>query len=416
MTPAATAAGHNSAVPVGYLASHYPAVSHTFVWREVEALRRRGVEVETFSIHRTPADELLSEADREAARTTRAVLPVSPAALLRAHAGAFARRPARYLSTLARALRLSAPGTRAHLWQLFYFAEAMVLSGLCRRSGVRHLHAQFADAATDVALLTAHYGGPGWSWSLAVHGPVEFYNVERYRLAEKLADARFAVAISFFGRSQLMTLVAEQRWSDLHVVRCGVDPAVYAAPERRDESQALRVLCVGRLVHLKGQSLLVRAIAELSSRGVDARLTLVGDGPRRAALDELARNLGVADRVHLAGSVGQDVIRDRYSDADVFCLPSFAEGLPVVLMEAMALELPVVTTPIAGVRELVEDGVSGRLVAPGELEPLVEALAELAADPQRRAEMGRAGRRRVLADYDVARSAAQMESLLADVA
>src|SRR4051794_2254639 len=169
----------NSGVPVGYLSSHYPAVSHTFVWREVEALRRQGVDVRTFSVHRTPPDQLLTDADRDADRTTAAILPIGAGALAAVHVRAFARRPRRYLATLRRAWALSAPGARAHLWQLFYFAEAMVLADHCRHQGVRHLHAQFADVATDVAMLVAHYGGPEWSWSLVVHGPVEFYDVSR---------------------------------------------------------------------------------------------------------------------------------------------------------------------------------------------------------------------------------------------
>ncbi len=398
-------------MPIGYLTSHYPAVSHTFVWREVEALRQMGVEIETLSIHRTPAEQLLTDADREAGATTFSVLPRSAVAVLRDHLRALVRAPRRYLGTLAHALRMSAPGVKAHVWQLFYFAEAIVLHEHCRRRGVRHVHAQFADAATDAALLVAHHGGPGWSWSMAVHGPVEFYNVERYRLGAKIESARFVQAISHFGRSQLMTLVDEEHWGKLHVVRCGIDPAVYVSNGAAADGPDLRILCVGRLVHLKGQSLLVDAVAELARRGVDARVVLIGDGPKRESLAAQARRLGIADRVELLGSVGQDEIRDHYGAAQVFSLPSFAEGVPVVLMEAMALERPVVTTRIMGVPELVEDGVSGRLVAPGRLDELVDALAELAADPARRAAMGRAGREKVLAEFDVRRSAVRLSEL-----
>jgi glycosyltransferase involved in cell wall biosynthesis len=248
---------------------------------------------------------------------------------------------------------------------------------------------------------------------MAVHGPVEFSNVERSRLGEKVHDARWVQAISHFGRSQLLTVADEADWDKVHVVRCGIDPRVYAQPPAAEPRAGLRILCVGRLVHLKGQSLLVDAVAELARRGVDARLELVGDGPKRAALERQAAALGIADRVHLAGSVGQDAIQERYLAADVFCLASFAEGVPVVLMEAMALERPVVTTQIMGVPELVEDGVSGLLVPPGDLGPLVTALERLAGDPDLRRELGRAGRAKVLAEYDVTGSAERLQALFA---
>jgi colanic acid/amylovoran biosynthesis glycosyltransferase len=400
---------------IGYLASHYPAVSHAFVLREVEALRRLGVDIETFSIHRTPAGQLLSEADRRAAATTYAVLPARPFELIDAHRRALATHPLRYLTTLALALRLGAPGLRGRLWALFYFAEAMPMWSACARRGVRHLHAQFADVATDVALLVAHFGGPEWSWSMAVHGPVEFYDVRLNRLAEKVRRARFVVAISDFARSQLMTVAPEASWPAIHVVRCGVEPSAFAPAEPRPAGEPAQLVCVGRLVHLKGQSLLVEAVAELGRRGVDARLTLVGDGPKRAELERLARRLAVTQRVRFAGAVGQDAIADCYRSADVFCLPSMAEGVPVVLMEAMAMARPVVSTRIMGIPELVEDGRTGLLVTPGRLDELVDALQRLIADPGLRAQLGRAGREKVLREYDVDRSAARLRELFAGV-
>jgi glycosyltransferase involved in cell wall biosynthesis len=401
--------------PVGYLASHYPAVSHSFVMREVEALRELGVDVETLSIWRSGPDDLLTEQDCEAARTTFTVLPASTVALLRTHARRLIRHPWRYVSTLMRAIRMSPPGAKGHLWQLFYFAEAMMVADHCARTGIRHLHAQFADSATDVALLVSHYGGRDRSWSVALHGPAEFHDVSRRRLATKVADARFVQTISNFGRSQVLALVDEEHWQKVHVIRCGVDPAVYRPRDIPPTTgKPPRILCVGRLVHHKGQSLLVRATAELARRGVDATVTLIGDGPNRPHLEELTERLGVADRVTLLGSVGQDQIRDHYEAADIFCLPSFAEGLPVVLMEAMALERPVIATRIMGVPELVEDGVTGVLVPPADLDALVSAIEALASDPSRRHRLGRAARVKVLDEFDVHRSARRLRELFRD--
>lgn len=397
---------------VAYVCSHYPAPSHSFIQREVAAVRQHGMSVTTCSVWRAARDQVLSQADQRDLEETVALLPARASTVLSAHVAALRTHPGRYLRTLAESIRLSPPGLRARTWRLFYFAEAVLLWRRLAGHRELHLHAQFADGASDVALLTASLGGPGWSFGLAVHGPVEFYDVSSNRLATKLDRARLVVAISDFGRSQLLTLMDEAEWSKVHVVRCGVEPAVFEVAPARPATGPLRILCVGRLVHLKGQSLLLEAIAELRDEGIAAELVLVGDGPKRAALERQAERLAVSDAVEFAGAVGQDEIPARYRAADLFCLPSFAEGLPVVLMEAMAVGLPVISTRIMGIPELVEDGVNGWLIAPARVDELVAALrdaAETSAD--RRAELGRAGRRRVLEEFDVHRSGARLADL-----
>jgi glycosyltransferase involved in cell wall biosynthesis len=252
---------------------------------------------------------------------------------------------------------------------------------------------------------------------MTVHGSNEFYDVARERLAEKVAAARFVVCVSDFTRSQLMRTVAEEHWPKLRVVHCGVDPRVFDADPARHaagEAGRLRVLVVARLVQGKGHALLLEAIAALARRGVDVHLDVVGDGPKHAALARIATRLGVTQLVTFRGSIGQDDIREEYRRSDVFCLPSFAEGVPVVLMEAMAMGLPVVASDIMGIPELVEDGVSGFLVRPGRADTLVDALAALAAEPALRAAMGASGRRRVLAAFNVDRSARELEGILRD--
>lgn len=403
---------------VGYLLSHYPAVSHTFVLREIQALRRLGVEVDTFSIHRTPADELLADADREEAARTYTVLPVQAFDFLLSHLAAFARSPSTYLSTLLLAIRRANPGMRGRLWGLFYFAEAMPVWRAAKRRRVRHLHAVFGDVASDVALLVTRYAGEAWTWSMAIHGPEEFSDVGRANLAEKVAAARFVVAISDFGRSQLMTVSDEDRWDDIHVVSCGLDPAAFPLDDLDEQpspadNKEPHIVCVGRLIHIKGQGLLIEAIAQLRERGFEARLTLVGAGPKRADLERLADRLGIREHVLFAGAVGQDHIQSIYRSGDVFCLPSLAEGLPVVFMEAMALKLPVVASRIMGVPELVEDGRTGLLVTPARLDLLVDALARLLGDPALRAKLASEGRRKVRSEYDVNSSAARLREIFA---
>lgn len=404
---------------IAYLMSHYPAVSHTFVMREVEALRAAGIDVQTLSIHRVAPEHLLAQADRTEAASTFAVLPIGAGGLLAVHMAMCARSPRRYLSTLGLALKSSAPGLRDRLWHLFYFAEAMVLAQHCRRAGIDHIHAIFADSATDVAMLVSHYERRGdtsdVSWSLAVHGSVEFYNVARYGIAEKLARARFAVAISDFGRSQLMTLSPPERWPHIHVIRCGLQPGVFQPPAARSNgTDSTEILFVGRLLPGKGLALLFKSLATLRAEGRDVRLTIIGDGPARGDLEASVRAEGVSEVVSFLGAVGQDEIRDYFARADIFCLPSFAEGIPVVVMEAMAMELPVVTTRIMGIPELVVDGEHGRLVAPGRVDALTDALRDLIRSPELRLRMGRAGRAKVISEYDVANSARRLRTALED--
>ena len=389
---------------IAYLVGHYPAISHTFILREVQGLRARGVEIETISVHPVAEDQLLNEADRREHASTYTILPPRWGELVRAHLHALARAPSAYFSTLALSLRLSRPGLRGHLWQLFYFAEAMIVWRRCNARGVHHLHAQFTNQVTDIALLVTRYesgASPPWTWSFTVHGPDEFYEVSRFNLRAKVESADFVVCISDFARSQLMALVSEDHWEKLHVIHCGIDPEVFSPPAERNGTEGLDVLSVGRLVPFKGQGLLIEAVAALADRGIDVRVTVVGWGENRPRLEELVAELGVADRVTFTGAVGQDVIRGLLASADTFCLPSFAEGVPVSLMEAMAMELPVVSSRIMGIPELIEDGVSGRLVAPGNVEELTTVLEHLAADPGERRRLGRAGREKVIEQYGI---------------
>lgn len=402
--------------PVGYLISSYPKVSETFIAREIAALRRRGVDVRTLSIRRAPADQILTDADRRAAADTFNIQPVDPARLLRAHLRALRAHPVGYLRTLKRALTLSAGGARATLWQLFYFAEAIVLWDECRAQGIRHLHAHFANVASAVAMLAAEYAGDdGVTWSFTMHGPTEFDDVTRFALAEKIRSAAFVACISDYCRSQLMKLVQPTDWGKLHVVRCGLDfTGADQPPAPAHTNGRVHILSVGRLVPDKGQTILLNAVGELHRRGIPASLTLVGEGPERSTLEHAARRLGIADCVSLLGWCSQDQISDLNRAADIFCLPSLAEGLPVVLMEAMAGGLPVVATRIAGVAELVEDGVSGAVIPPGRGDALADALAELAVDPARRARLGESGRRRVREQHDVDHAAQQLAALFHD--
>jgi colanic acid/amylovoran biosynthesis glycosyltransferase len=403
---------------IAYLCSLYPAVSHTFVMREIEALRKLGVEILTLSIHRTPPEQLLAAADHDAFDSTYAILPPSWPELLKAHLGLLRRTPGAYLSTLALALRLAPAGARGLLWQLFYLTEAVMLWERCCRAGIRHIHVHMGNVAADAALLAAHLGsaadaGERWTWSFTLHGPDELFDVRHFRLAEKVRRAEFVVCISDFTRSQLLALAGPGVRDKLKVVHVGIPierftrhapPAPRAGPSR--------VLFVGRHVPQKGHVTLLEATKLLVEEGHDVLVTLAGEGPLRGTLEDLARELGIASRVSFPGAVGQDDIHSLYAATDVFCLPSYAEGVPTVLMEAMAMEIPVISTRITGVPELIRDGESGLLVTPARAGELAEALRLLIVNPSLRGDLGRAGRATVLEQFDARSSAQQLHDLL----
>jgi colanic acid/amylovoran biosynthesis glycosyltransferase len=389
-------------VRVAYLCDQYPAVSHTFVLREVLELRRLGAEVETFSIHRPHA---ISATDREEAAGTYSVLPARPLTVVASHLAALARHPLRYVSTLAFALRR---GRRVK--QLCYFAEAAVLHRECRRRRLPHIHAHFTSPSADVAMLCARLGEPDGlpaSFSFSAHG-TDIFVGDQLQLAEKVRQAKLVVCVSDFGRGHLMGLVDRDHWAKIRVVRCGIDLDRFAPAARVRDGGPVRLLSVARLHPVKGHPVLIDAVASLIGAGEDVALTVVGDGPARGSLERQARERGVAEHVTFAGSVGQDEILAYYAAADVFCLPSFGEGIPVALMEAMATRLPVVASRVMGVPELVIDGHSGLLVAPGRPGALADALRTLIRDPGLRAQLGQAARARIRDAHEAQHSAVQL--------
>jgi colanic acid/amylovoran biosynthesis glycosyltransferase len=400
-------------VRVAYLTGRYPATSHTFIAREVAALRERGVDVQTFSIWASNQQALPSQEDREEAQRTRAILPLRPRPTVRAHWRALSSAPKAYAQAMAGAVRLGRPGLRGRALGGVWFVEAIVLWHELGRLGIRHVHVHLNGTAPSVALVLTGFANAvernpqGWSWSMTVHGPTEFYDVRGERLADKVRSARVVICISDFARSQLMAHVDEAQWSKLQVIHCGVDPEAFTAERKRD-TNGLELLTAARLTQAKGHVVLFHALEELGRRGVEVRLTIVGEGPKRRDLEQLARQLGVDSRIRFEGAVGRERIHHYYRRADVFCLPSFAEGVPVVLMEAMAMELPVVATDVMGVRELVNDGVNGLLVRPSRSDLMADAIDRLATDADLRRRLGGAGRETVTREFDIRRSAEQI--------
>lgn len=393
---------------IAYLTGEYPAVSHTFILREVLALRALGHDVRTCSIRRTGPEHHRGPDEKAAAETTFYVLDAAknPVRLLPALGWALAR-PGRFWQTIRLALKTRPAGIKATVWQIFYLLEAMVLARHCTREGVTAIHNHFAMASSSVAMLASCLSGIPYSFTL--HGPADFLDTGRWHLGEKIAQARFVACISHFCQSQGMLFSDARHWPRLHIVHCGVEPDRYAPADRPAGHE---VLFIGRLAAAKGVPVLLEAFAKARASCPKARLTLVGDGPARRALEARSRELGLSDAVRFTGYLSQDEVAAELARCDLFALPSFAEGVPVVLMEAMASARPVLTTRIAGIPELVEDGVSGRTVAPGDADLFAEAMVDILDSPERAAEMGRAGRQKVMAEFDVRQEAQKLGRLL----
>lgn len=395
---------------IAYLTGEYPRATDTFIQREVAGLRRNGFEVLTCSVRRTGQEHLVGDEQRREAAGTFHILEAAraPLRLIGAHLAGLVASPRRYFRGLHLAIRTCPPGLTALMYQVFYFAEAVVLARHLVANGVVHVHNHIAKSSASVAMLASEVSGIPFSFTL--HGPDIFFEPHYWRLDAKIKRAAFVACISDFCRSQAMVFADRPDWDKLHIVHCGVEPGRYEA--RPVGRRGRRILFVGRLAAVKGLPVLFDALVRLAPDFPDLAVTLIGDGPERQGLEGEAAALGLAGMVEFAGYQGQSGVAAALAESDLLVLPSFAEGLPVVLMEALAAGLPVVTTRIAGVAELVEDGISGFLVPPGDAAALAEKLAILLADPALRAAMGKAGRARVRAGFDIAQESAWLGDIL----
>ena len=375
---------------IAYLTGEYPRATDTFIQREVAALRAHGHEVMTYSIRETGVEHLVGEEQRDEAARTFYILKQAKSLkrLVGSHLGWLTRRPKDYLRGLKLAVETSPGGVKALMYQMFYFAEAGVLADEMRRQNVRHLHNHIAKSSCTVAMLASEISGIPFSFTL--HGPDIFFAPDHWRLDKKIEKARFVACISHFCRSQAMAFAPMEQWRKLHIVHCGVDPDLYAG----ETAGGKKLLFVGRLAAVKGMPVLLDAMKKLPK---DVTLTVIGDGPDRAALEEQAAPF--RERVCFLGYQSQTEVAEALKSHNVFVLPSFAEGVPVVLMEAMAAARPVITTRIAGVPELVENGVSGVLVPAGDVDALENAISSVTQDIDLQLKMGLAGRLKVSAEY-----------------
>lgn len=398
----------NIHLKIAYILNTYPQPSQSFIRREVQALERQGVDVHRIAMRRSD-QPLLDKLDREEAARTSYVLEAGALRLLWGGLIAFGANPRLFFRALAQAWQMGRVSQSGVLRHLIYLAEACFVSKVCRAEGISHCHAHFGTNATAVARLVKALGGAGYSFT--THGPEEFDAPEALSLGAKLDDASFAIGVSAFGCSQLRRWAALDTWPCLHVVHCGIEPIKFEAPPMLPEG-TLGLISIGRFVEQKGQVVLLEALGELRKRGVDFHLDLVGDGELRPLIERAIDEHALSDVVTLTGWLDEAALNEALAQAQVLVMPSFAEGLPVVIMEAMALARPVLATQVAGIPELVRPQETGWLTAAGDVEGLVGQLQNISALAHSDlVTMGQKGRARVLERHDIDHEAAKLADL-----
>jgi glycosyltransferase involved in cell wall biosynthesis len=383
---------------IAYLVSKYPSVNHTYILREIRELRKLGWEVHVASIRpdTRPTDDLTAE-EREEQSSTWPLTTQGIGGAVLAHLTTLMTKAPTYAAGILYAFRLGGGCLGKTFRNLLYFTEALMAGRWMQNRGLGHMHIHFAST---VGLFVAKVFPV--TISITIHGPAEFEDTAGFYLRDKIQAALFVSAISSYGRSQLMKASTPSQWHKIELLPLGIDPdrfvsgtALSFAPDTFD------IISVAQLTPVKAQHILIDAVARLVQEGREVRLRLVGEGADRPSLENHIFECGLSAKVSLEGALNQDYLRNLYRESDVFALASFAEGVPVVLMEAMAMEIPCVATWIAGIPELIQDGVDGLLVAPSDVDQLSTAIRRLMDDPDLRTRITIAGRRKIIDKYNL---------------
>lgn len=392
---------------IGYLMNTYPVTSGTFIRREIAALEALGLTVSRYAVRRW-SEPLVDVQDQAEQERTRYLLSGRALRLPWGLMTELLRNPLGLMRALGTWGRLLGDARGGVIRHTAYLLEAIALRRMAQAEDVAHIHAHFSTNAAAVALLCHRLGGPGYSFT--AHGPDEFVDWGPSGLAQKVAGARFVVAISHYCAVQLARAAGPGAWEKIHVVRCGLDLEEFD-PESGEIAADAPFVCVGRLCPQKAQTLIVAATAQVARTHPQIRLVLIGDGESRAAVEAVIAEHGLEEQVQLLGWQDNAAVRAHLGAARALLLPSFAEGLPIVIMEAMALKRPVISTYIAGIPELL-DATCGWIIPAGSAEHIAAAMrAALDSTPAELAALGAEGRRRVEAQHDITKSAAQLAAL-----
>ena len=391
---------------IAYLINQYPAVSHSFIRREIKALEQEGMEILRYSIR--PADKLVDRADLLELEKTKFILSVGIVGLLLALLRTAITKPKSFLNATLLTIKLGWHKDRGILIHLAYLAEACVLLNWTKNADIDHVHAHFAFNPAAVAILCRVLGGPPYSFT--VHGPESIDRAVVLSLAEKIERASFVVAISDYCRSQLYRWCDRTCWSKIQIVHCGLDESFFES-QITPVPETNQLVCVGRLNEQKGHLILLEAAQKLVWQGIDFQLVLVGDGELRSQIEDLIIQFDLQDRITITGWADGTKVRQHIINSRAMVLPSFAEGLPVVIMEALALGRPVISTYIAGIPELVNTD-CGWLVPSGSVEELARAMSRVLELPvEKLSQMGQAGAKKVALQHDIAIEAGKLATL-----
>lgn len=358
---------------ITYFINQYPKVSHSFIRREIHALERLGIIVQRIAL-RGLRDELVDSSDVAERAKTQYVLDGSKLKMLSSVIQLLITNPMQFFSALKLAIKTGLNADRPLAYHFIYFIEACQIVVWMKSFGTQHVHAHFGSNSTEVVMLANALGGPPYSFT--VHGPEEFDKPQALKLSEKIQRAAFVVAISSYGKSQLYRWISHEYWQKVKIIRCGIEQSFYNKISSKAPQKG-RLVCVGRLCEQKGQLLLLAACKNLKENGFEFELVLAGDGEMRAEVERMIDIYDLNANVKITGWISSSQVRDEILASQAMVLPSFAEGLPVVIMEAMALKRPVISTFVAGIPELVINGENGWLVPAGSVGALTNAIETL---------------------------------------
>ena len=390
---------------ISYFINQYPKVSHTFIRREILALERQGFVIQRLAL-RGWDEKLIDPDDISEQKQTEYILKNGVSGLILATFKVLLKQPINIFKTFFLALCLGWRADRPIFFHVIYFLEACQTYLLLEQFQSKHIHAHFGTNPSEIVMLVNALNGTPYSFT--VHGPEEFDRPQFLKLKEKINRSKFVVAISSFGRSQLQRWVDFEQWDKIKVVHCGLESSFYQVPTTPIPS-APRLVCVGRLCEQKGQLLLIEAARSLNENGVEFELILAGDGELRAPIEKLISQYKLSSKVKITGWISSSEVRDYILSAQALVLPSFAEGLPVVIMEAMSLKRPVISTYIAGIPELVKHGENGWLIPAGSVEELAYAMQQLLnTTPEELNKMGEAAYLKVIDRHNIDKEAEKL--------
>lgn len=383
---------------ITYLVNQYPKVSHSFIRREILALEHQGFIVQRIA-QRGWKEELVDDQDLSERKKTQYIVKQGLPSLFSAALSVMLRAPKCFFSTLKMAFNMRKGSDRSLAHHFIYFLEACRMQAWLTAHNSQHIHAHFGTNSAEIAMFASQLSNVPYSFT--VHGPEEFDKPQALALNQKVRLAKFVVAISSFGRSQLFRWSDFKDWGKIKEVRCGLEKGFYhEAPIFHPKKNSM--VCVGRICEQKGQLLLIEAIKRLRDLGFDVNLVLAGDGEMRNQAEALIEQYDLVNNVTITGWISGHQVREQILKAEILVLPSFAEGLPVVIMEAMSLRRPVISTYVAGIPELVRHRENGWLCAAGDVEALTTVMQEALITPKEKLkEMSNLGYKNVIARHSI---------------